>query len=169
MEITADHVKEEPDLFPLQKAMEITHDHVKEDPDLFPLQKATGMEITPEQVFLKEEIVEEKKSDLQSPEQVFLKMEIPVVEENNSDFEPSTYVFLKEEFAEVKFQTKVTRREEAAVVKDEINQEHMSSKTCTSEDDNLRYLLCYFVEKLLLDWMLKSIFCEIKKIANKSC
>jgi N-acetyl-anhydromuramyl-L-alanine amidase AmpD len=112
--------------------MEITPQSCKEESGLSQHSESQTLAVA----FVQEKTIAGQESDLQSPAQVYLKEEIS--EETKSDIEPSTDVFLKKEFAEVKSVTKkFTMREEAAEVKDEINQGHVSSH-CALEDNNLR-------------------------------
>jgi hypothetical protein len=100
------------------------------------------MDITPdhvhvqcnEQDFFNEATACGQESVLQSLTQVFIKEEI--VEEKRSEVDIFTQVFLKEEAAETKCSAKVIIKEESAVVKEEICESQESKNT--SEDGNFR-------------------------------
>jgi hypothetical protein len=114
--------------------MEITRDHLKEEPDFDKLSDS----LTPAEAFAVEENASaDQESDLQSsaPQDFMTKERVG---EQQPECEPSPQVFLKEEAAaKVEFQTShVVIKEEAAVVKEEISQGLVSNNM--PEDASLR-------------------------------
>jgi hypothetical protein len=109
--------------------MDITLDHVKEEKDLNPLPDPQS----PHQDFYN--VASGLENGLQSLTQVFLKEE--TVEEQRSEIEHSTQVFIKDQAAETMITAQVVIiKEESAEVKEEICEGQVSNNT--SEDGSFR-------------------------------